>query len=91
MEEKKRFRQSELVLEVSMAYDGAKLDYEAWQPFVDRLCGNRTYQKEAIRRAVVFLASGRYGNLEELAKENYEKSGKLKEKYPSLEGFLEAL
>ena len=91
MEEKKRFRQSELVLEVSMAYDGTRLDYEAWRPFVDRLCGTRDYQKEAIRRAVVFLASGRYGNLEELAKENYEKSGKLKEKYPSLEEFLEEL
>ena len=91
MEEKKRFRQSELVLEVSMAYDGTRLDYEAWRPFVDRLCGTRDYQKEAIRRAVVFLASGRYGNLEELAKENYEKSGKLKEKSPSLEEFLEEL
>ena len=58
---------------------------------MDRLCGTRDYQKEAIRRAVVFLASGRYGNLEELAKENYEKKGKLKEKYPSLEDFLEEL
>ena len=71
MEEKKRFRQSELVLEVSMAYDGTRLDYEAWRPFVDRLCGTRDYQKEAIRRAVVYLASGNDQNLEELALKNY--------------------
>lgn len=91
MEEKKRFRQSELVLEVSMAYDGAKLDYEAWQPFVDRLCGNRTYQKEAIRRAVVYLASGNDQNLEELALKNYGRNPRLEEKYGSREEFLEIL
>ncbi len=91
MEEKKRFRQSELVLKVSTAYDGAKLDYDAWQPFVDRLCGTRAYQKEAIRRAVLYLASGNYRDLGDLALENYGQNLKLEEKYGSSEEFLRSL
>lgn len=91
MNEIKRFKQSELVLKISKVYDTAKLDYEAWMPFVDRLCEDRTYQKEAIKNAVVYLASGNYGSLSDLAVENYRSNNNLKEKYNTERDFLKTI
>ena len=51
MQEIKTFAQAELVLKVGNVYDTNKLDFVAWQPFIDGLCGDRTYQKEAIKNA----------------------------------------
>ena len=47
MQEIKTFKQSELVLKVNCAYDTTLLDLAAWEPYIDRLCSNRVYQKEA--------------------------------------------
>lgn len=49
MQEVRIFKQSELVLKVNHAYDAASLDLYAWEPYIDRLCGERVYQKEARR------------------------------------------
>ncbi len=91
MQEVKTFKQSELVLKVGRDYDAAELDLGAWEPFLDRLCNDRTYQKEAIRTAVIYLASGQYASLRDLAFENYGQNPVLKDKYPSWEQFLKAL
>lgn len=48
MKEVKTFKQSDLVLNVSNVYDTSKLNINEWEPYINRLCGNRTYQKEAI-------------------------------------------
>lgn len=71
MQEVKTFKQSELVLKVNRVYDTNALDLRAWKPFMDRLCGDRTYQKEAIENAIIFLASGQYQTLADLAAYNY--------------------
>lgn len=63
MQEIRAFKQSELVLKVSDVYDTNMLDYAAWQPFVDKLCGDRLYQKDAIKNAIIYLASKNYGTL----------------------------
>ena len=55
MQELKTFKQSELVLKVNRAYNTNNLDLCAWKPFIDRLCGDRWYQKEAIENAIIFL------------------------------------
>ena len=60
MQEMKTFKQAELTLKVSNVYDTNMLDLAAWQPFIDRLCGDRTYQKDAIRNAIIFLASNNF-------------------------------
>jgi type III restriction enzyme len=39
---------------------------------LDELCIHREYQKDAIRTALRFLLGGRYANLREMAKENFE-------------------
>ena len=51
MQETKTFKQSELVLNVGRVYNTNMLDYSKWKPFVNRLCGDRVYQKEAIENA----------------------------------------
>lgn len=91
MQEIKIFKQSDLVLKVSSVYDTNELDYAAWQPFVDKLCGDRIYQKEAIKNAVIYLASNNYSSLKELAEYNYAQNACLRDKYLSLDNFLAAL
>lgn len=91
MQETKTFKQSDLVLKVSSVYDTNELDYAAWQPFVDKLCGDRIYQKEAIKNAIIYLASNNYSSLKELAEYNYAQNACLRDKYLSMDNFLAAL
>lgn len=91
MQETKTFKQSDLVLKVSSVYDTNELDYAAWQPFVDKLCGDRIYQKEAIKNAIIYLASNNYNSLKELAEYNYAQNACLRDKYLSMDNFLAAL
>ncbi|NLD17598.1 MAG: DEAD/DEAH box helicase family protein [Tissierellia bacterium] len=91
MQEIKSFKQSELVLKVSTVYDTTKLDYKAWMPFIDRLCGDRTYQKEAIKNAILYLASENYKTILDLAEQNYNSNNCLREKYASFEDFSKTL
>lgn len=91
MQEIKTFKQSELVLKVNCAYDTTLLDLAAWEPYIDRLCSNRVYQKEAIKAAVIYLASGQYRSLQDLAEYNYSLNACLRDKYPSLEDFISKL
>lgn len=91
MQELKTFKQSELVLKVNRAYNTNYLDLGAWKPFIDRLCGDRWYQKEAIENAIIFLASGQYNNLSQLGEYNYLQNSCLRDKYPSQEEFIKTL
>ena len=88
MQEVKAFRQAELVLKVSNVYDTTKLDINAWTPFLNRLCGDRPYQKEAIQTAIIYIASGNYDSLSSLLKQNYSLNPNLRDKYSSLDEFL---
>ena len=80
MQETKTFKQSELVLKVNRAYDTNLLDLGEWQSFIDRLCGDRTYQKEAIKCAIIYLASGQYESLKDLATYNFSINSCLRDK-----------
>lgn len=91
MQEIKTFKQSDLVLKVSSIYDTNVLDYAAWQPFVDKLCGDRIYQKEAIKNAIIYLASNNYSSLKELAECNYAQNACLRDKFLSMDNFLATL
>lgn len=59
MLDKKVFKQKNLVLRVTNKYNPMKLNLDEWEMYLDVLCGNREYQKEAIKNAVVFMASFR--------------------------------
>lgn len=91
MVDKKIFKQSDLVLKVSKKYDPMKLDLDEWEIYLDVLCGNREYQKEAIRNAIIFIASGKYSNTEDLVVENYKNNIELQLKYPSMNDYLSNL
>lgn len=91
MVEVKTFRQSELVLKVNRVYNTNKLDLSEWRPFIDRLCGDRVFQKEAIEAAIIYLASGQYNSLKDLAEYNYSQNTCLRDKYSSKEEFIKRL
>ena len=58
--EKKVYKQEDLILKISDSYDPFKLSLGEWEEFLDALCGQRNYQKEAIKKAVIYLAAGKY-------------------------------
>lgn len=91
MEDIKIFNQSDLVLKVNPVYNPDVLNLDEWSRFLDVLCGNREYQKEAIRAAIIYLASGNYNNLEELVVENYSKNVEIQKKYPDVNTYLNNL
>jgi hypothetical protein len=87
----KSFKQSDLVLKVRQAYNPEKLDFASWMPYINNPCGDREYQKEAIKNAVIYLASGNYSALHNLASENYMINQELRDKYATEEEFLKAV
>lgn len=84
--DRKTFRNEDLLLRVSGNVDPKIWDDSLYEGFLDELCGNREYQKEAIRTALRFLVGGSYANLRELAKENYEENEELQQRYGGWEG-----
>ena len=75
------FSNEDLVLRVgppAVAW-GNRIDrYEA---FIDALCGDREYQKEAIRTAITYLLGGRVTSLRQLARLNFDENPVLVERY----------
>lgn len=78
---------SDLVLKVSENIDPERFDISKYEAFLDALCGTREFQKEAIRTVLRYLLGGRYKNLRDLAKENYDNNPILKELYPTFSDF----
>lgn len=85
------FRNEDLVLRVTPNYDPTVLALDAYEAFLDALCEDREYQKEAIRTVCRFLAGGEYTSARDLAQDNYERNPVLGERYRSLDGLLSAL
>jgi len=89
--DKQIFKNQDLVLKVSPNIDPEKFDINKYEAFLDALCGEREYQKEAIRITLRYLLGGQYNNLKELAEENYHQNPVLQERYGSLEDFYKHL
>lgn len=77
----KIYKTNDLVLQVKENFDPAKLKLKKWVDFIDVLCGDREYQKEAIRTAIIYIASGEYGSIEDLVAENWRSNAELHERY----------
>lgn len=86
VQEIKQYKTADLVLQVSKNYNPATLNLAAWDRYLDILCSDRQYQKEAIYKAIIFLASGIYTNIEGLVNENWlnPKMIELKNRYQSV-------
>lgn len=72
MQEIKTYKTADLVLSVNKSINPAKLDLTLWDRFLDVLCSDRSYQKEAIQLSIIYLASGRYNSIKDLINENYD-------------------
>jgi len=91
MLEIKTYKTRDLVLEVNKSYDPTRLDLSAWDRFLDVLCGDRQYQKEAIETAIVYLAAGRYNSIEDLIEENWYKNTELQNRYKDINEYFNHL
>ncbi|MCK5599825.1 DEAD/DEAH box helicase family protein [bacterium] len=93
MQEIKTYKTGDLVLTVTKTYDPSILDLSVWDRFLDVLCDNRIYQKEALQQAVIFLASGKYNSIKDLIKENYNSgiNAEIKTRYKNIDDYYRHL
>ena len=84
-DEAQRFHNEDLVLAVSPSVDRKRWDENRYEPFIEELCGNREYQKDAIRVALRYLLGGEYRDLRDLAAKNFDKKPALRDRYGSRE------
>ncbi|WKZ18594.1 MAG: DEAD/DEAH box helicase family protein [Candidatus Jettenia sp. CY-1] len=84
--DKKTFKNEDLVLKITTNIDPAVWDETKYEAFLDELCGMREYQKEAIRTTLRYFLGGKYANLRELAKENFESNDEIQQRYGSWAG-----
>ena len=82
------FKTEDLVLKVNKTFDHSLLKLDDWDDYIDYLSGNRYYQSEAIKTAIIYFASGKYGSIEDLALDNYSKNSVLQEKYETEENYI---
>jgi type III restriction enzyme len=61
MQEIKTYKTADLVLQVNKNYDPTKLDLIAWGRYLDILCDNRQFQKEAIQCFLILKTSAARG------------------------------
>lgn len=76
-----KFNLDELILEVNRYYDRSLIPLDDWEPFLDRLCQGREFQKQAIFKSVLYLLDRQFDNLGSFAKHNFEKNMELQRKY----------
>jgi len=87
----KIYKTQDLVLQVKQNYNPTKLNLKKWISFLDVLCGDREFQKEAIRDAIIFLASGEYKSVEDLVEENFRKNDELQKRYKNIRDYQKNL
>ena len=87
MSNSQSFLNQDLVLNVNKSVDPFNFDINKYEGFIDALCGEREYQKNAIRNTLFYLVSKNYKNLTELAKANYHSNENLQALYGSLKQF----
>lgn len=91
MLEHQRLLNQDLVLKVSKSVNPDVFDINKYEGFLDALCGEREYQKTAIRNTLFYLLSGNYKNITELAEENYHSNETLQTFYGTFEQFKKHL
>lgn len=92
MQDKKIFNTQDLVLKVHpKGYNPLTLPLDEWDRYLDILCQNRTYQKEAIKTAIIYLFGGKYQSLETLVEENYKHNQELQGRYKTVNDYYKKL
>lgn len=76
-----KIKESDLVLKISRNVDPNKWDEGRYSSFLDIIFNNRNYQKKATETILRYFNSGKYDSLEDLAKENFNNSLALQQRY----------
>lgn len=76
-----QFKNADLVLKVTRNLDPTVFDISKYEAFLEALCGEREYQRQAIVTASNYLFSGAYRDQRALAEENYVSNPHLQDKY----------
>jgi len=71
---RQRFKNEDLVLRVNSNVKREVWDEDPYEAFIDELCGDREYQKHAIRTALRYLLGGEYRSLRALAQSKLRKT-----------------
>ena len=87
----KIYKTQDLILQVKQNFDPAKLKLKQWVNFIDVLCADREYQKDAIRDAIIYLASGEYKSIEDLVGENCRNNAELRGRYKDVSEYEKKL
>lgn len=91
MQEIKIYKTQDLVLTIRQHYDPTKLRLQDWDRFLDILCVDRQYQKDAIKAAIIYLVSGFYNSIEDLVRENFYQNPELRLRYKDLDDYMKKL
>lgn len=89
-DDRRTFRNEDLVLTVK-PHDPARWDETRYEPFLDALCGHREYQKAAIRVVLSYWLGGRYTDLRQLVKENFDANEDLRHRWNRWDSMLSHL
>jgi type III restriction enzyme len=82
--DRQRFRNEDLILKVAPHVSRSVWDENKYEAFLDALCADRPYQKEALLTSLRYLLGGRYENLHALAEENFDNNVPLQDRYGTL-------
>ena len=86
-----RFLNQDLVLKTNKNVNPTIFDINKYEGFLDALCGEREYQKTAIRNTLFYLLGNNYNNITDLAEENYHNNESLQSFYGPFEQFKKHL
>jgi len=85
--DRQQFKVNDLVLKVRKDCDRKKWNEDKYETFLELLCAERYYQKEAIQESLRYVLAGEYKNLKDLAKENWEGNQYLEDRYGTWANF----
>lgn len=89
MKEIIELKHTDFILNVD--YNPLELDLSVWDNYLDLLCKDRYYQKEAIKTAVNYIAGKKYDSLKDLARKNFNKNSYIREAYFNEKDYINQL
>lgn len=89
--EAKSYHNKDLVLRFAPPLANMAWNEDKYEAFIDALCGDREYQKDAIKISLRYLIGGGYANLRALAKKNFEDNEYIADRYGTWENMQRQL
>ncbi|MFD2606190.1 DEAD/DEAH box helicase family protein [Euzebyella marina] len=78
-------------MKINKYYDSTDLSIEYWDRYLDTLCGNREYQKEAIKNALIYLASKQYNSINDLIRQNHSNNPEIRKRFEHVDEYFKKI